>query len=214
MNKEQPNFTENKKLSSIIISAACDNKEEQNKLIMRKINEFAMKIGLSNPVLCSNLAIENIISIKMSSHNMIFLTEEGLVFKYGFKYVNNKKEVIYSNTPKMIKDIPLIKKISSCDANFSLLDYDGNIWTFGKYDIGLFLHGIKIDHSFLSNIEFPFIPTMVKRSDVKNVIDISEGGYRTFVKTQNGDIFYFFYNNPCCDVNKNYDILHKFDELF
>ena len=166
------------------------------------------------PVLCSNMPKHDIISIKMSSSNIIFLTNEGLVYKCGFESINDKGHTIYSRIPKLIENIPPIKKISSCYINFCLLDINGNLWTFSKYDICDLAYN-SINRILNSSIPLPFIPIMKKRCDVKDVIDMSKNGYQTFIKTQNGNIFYFYYDNPCstkCEENKKYDILYQLNE--
>ena len=148
--------------------------------------------NITKPFPCSNIP-DDVVSVKMSLYNIIFLTGGGEVYKCGLEYINDKGKGVYSRIPKLIKDIPLIKKISCCDVNFSLLDYEGNIWTFGKYsyeDISE-LDVYKIN----DDIKLPYEPVMIKRNDIKNVIDISKGGYFTFLKTRNGDIFYFDYDS-------------------
>ena len=166
------------------------------------------------PVLCSNMPKHDIISIKISSVNIIFLTNEGLVYKCGFESIDDKGNTIYSRIPKLIENIPPIKKISSCYINFCLLDINGNLWTFTKYD-NYNLAVNSVNRVLNSDISLPFIPTMEKRCDVKDVIDMSKNGYQTFIKTQNGNIFYFYYNNPCstkCEENKKYDSLYQLNE--
>ena len=167
----------------------------------------------SKPILCSNMPM-NVISIKISFSNMIFLTQEGLVYKTGFESLNKKGKSIFSEVPKLIENIPLIKKISSYSVNFSLLDDNGNIWTFSKYNI-YELSKSSSANKLHCDIKLPFIPPMIKRDDVKNIIDISEGGERTFIKTEFGDIFYFNYTNAVLDTqqkNRDYNILNKVDE--
>ena len=164
---------------------------------------------IDNPVLCRNMPT-NIISIKSSLDNIIFLSAEGFVYKCGFEYINENYKIIYSRIPKLIENIPLIKKISSCDVNFILLDYNGNIWTFSKYNIN--------DISDISpsinnnNIILPFIPNMIKRSDVRDVIDISKGGNCTYIKQNNGNIYYFYYENLIRDDSFCFSKLYILEE--
>ena len=144
-----------------------------------------------NPTKCCNIP-EDVISMKISSRNIIFLTLEGLVYKCGFEYMDENYKMIYSRIPKKIEDIPLIRKIASCDSNFSLLDFDGNLWTCDKYDMKSI--NFTMPSNIVDDLKLPFKPKMMVRTDIKGVIDISEGGTRTFVKTMNGDIFFFRYN--------------------
>ena len=162
---------------------------------------------LSKPVICSNIP-KNVVSMKISFYNIIFLTGDGLVYKCGFEYLNKGGKPIFSRVPKLIENIPLIKKISSCDINFILLDDNDNIWTFSKYNISKLIYA-KQSRGLNSDIKLPFIPSMIKRNDITNVIDISQGGIYTFVKTQNGDIFNFSYDSPFSIINRNGVVISK-----
>ena len=123
---------------------------------------------------------ENIVEFFCGLDQSLFLDSEGNVFFVGYRENDNGPLGEYLNQLSKIIDIPPIQKISCTDTSCYLIDFEGNLWTFGDNDRGQLGHGDKADIN---------IPTKV--NTLKDIQQISYGccGSHFFAKNSQNQIF-------------------------
>ena len=134
------------------------------------------------PSLIPNLPL-NIVQFVCGSYHSLFLDSEGNVFSVGFN-VNGSLGLGHNthnqNFLNKIPDIPPIKTISCMLGSCYLIDFEGNLWSFGYNDEGQ----LGLDNK----IESQFIPTQI--STLKDIQQISYGcGRQFFAKNSQNQIF-------------------------
>ena len=124
----------------------------------------------------------NIVQFICGGYHNLFLDSEGNVFSVGFNYSGQLGlgHNINQNVLKKIPNfIPPIKIISCVNSSCYLIDFEGNLWTFGCNDCGQLGHGDKID------INVPKISTL------KDIQQISYGscGCHFLAKNSQNQLF-------------------------
>ena len=135
------------------------------------------------PSLVLNLP-SNIVNFVCGSNQNLFLDSEGSVYSVGNNYCGTlglglgrtKKQDVLNK----IVNIPPIRTISCVNASCYLIDFEGNLWTFGNNDHRQLGHGDKKDKN---------VPKMIQT--LKNIRQISYGssGYHFFAKNSQNQIF-------------------------
>ena len=140
------------------------------------------------PSLIPNLP-SNIVQFVCGSWHSLFLDSEGNVFSVGSNHngqlglgiVHNTNQNKLNKIPKM----PPIKTISCVGPSCYLIDFEGNLWTFGLNNNGQLGHGDK------TRINIPKII-----DNLKDIQQISYGhcGFHFFAKNSQNQIFGTGYN--------------------
>ena len=122
-------------------------------------------------------AFSNIEQFVCGFHQSLFLDSEGIVHSVG----NNTKK----NVLTKIVNIPPIQTISCVSASCYLIDFEGNLWSFGLNDHGQLGHGNNTNKN---------TPKIV--NTLKNIRQISYGssGNHIFAKNSQNQIFAIGYN--------------------
>jgi alpha-tubulin suppressor-like RCC1 family protein len=168
---------------------------------------------------------DNIVQISCGQHHTLCLNKEGEVYGFG---LNINGELGYSisiltiDFPCIIPYIPKIIKVSAGYDSSLILDYLGNVWVFGKNNIGQLglenserrtlkpeeffskkgLESIK--NSLQQEIEFNLIipepdlimlPTIIPELVQAGIVDIKAGQYYSLCLDNRGQVWTFGYNN-------------------
>ena len=122
----------------------------------------------------------NIVQFVCGDCQSLFLDSEGNVFSVGYKEVNN--ELVNQNELNKISNIPPIKIISCVSASCYLIDFEGNLWTFGDNEYGQLGHGDDSTHNI-------YIPKQI--NTLKDIQQTSYGssGHHFFAKNSQNQIF-------------------------
>ena len=148
-------------------------------------------IGIRNiqkfPVQCESFP-NNVVDIKCGSNHSLLLTSNRDVYSCGYNDCgqlggnHHDKNSVCSLEFQKIKNISEITRIE-CGTNFSIcIDMCENMFVFG--------------HNYFGQLGLPLCSntsTPIKHS-LSNIIDISSGGFHTFVKTSLNEIYAFGYN--------------------
>ena len=135
------------------------------------------------PSLILNLP-PNIVQFFSGVYNSLFLDTEGNVFSVGWNYHGSLGLGLGTNTHQnvlsKIPNIPPIRTISCVYPSCYLIDFEGNVWSFGLNNEGQLGHGDKT-----IKIVPKIIPTL------KDIQQISHGscGYHFFAKNSQNQIF-------------------------
>ena len=137
------------------------------------------------PSLLLNLP-SNIVDFVCGSHQNLFLDSEGNVFSCGDNAYGslglgpNTNQNRKQNVLNKIVNIPPMQTISCVGSSCYLIDFEGNLWTFGKNNSGQLGHGDKI------NINTPKII-----NTFKDIQQISHGccGEHFLAKNSQNQIF-------------------------
>ena len=134
---------------------------------------------------------ENIVQFVCGSDHSLFLYSDGTVYYVGYKvhiyysqlangHNTNQKEL------KKITDIPPIKTISCVRSSCYLIDFEGNLWSFGYNSQGQLGHGDKINTN---------TPKII--NTLKDIQQISHGccGEHFLAKNSQNQIFVSGNNN-------------------
>ena len=134
---------------------------------------------------------ENIVQFVCGSDQSLFLDSDGNVYSVGYKAYNYYSQLAHGNKTnqnelKKITDIPPIKTISCVSSSCYLIDFEGNLWTFGKNNSGQLGHGDN------TNTNTPKII-----NTLKDIQQISYGscGEHFFAKNSQNQIFVTGNNN-------------------
>ena len=147
------------------------------------------QLGLGNrdnqntPILCSSLSNEDVIDIKCGSIHTLALTSNGDVLSCGnyiFGQLGREADTNKSSSFQKIEDFAKISRIECGNAHSLCIDIDNNLYVFG-YNI----------QGQLGLSDFALRHKPIKNPSLSNIIDISKGGYSTFVKTSNNEIYAF-----------------------
>lgn len=134
----------------------------------------------------------NIIQISAGDYLSLFLDIDGNVFYVGtteFSLLGfPSDEKFFKNVIEKIPNIPQIQKISCGKRSNYLLDYNGDIWSFGENIAGQLGHG---------DTENKTIPTKI--SFINDIQQIASGcsSSHCFVKNSQNEIFAFGSNTYC-----------------
>ena len=131
-----------------------------------------------SPVECNSIG--EIVDIKCGKFHTILLNSEGEVFKCGIINTGEDEETTFQK----VEGLPFIIRIECGESSCMFIDKEYNLYVFGRNDYGQLGLGNTI------NMNFP-----IKHPTLSNVIDVSKGGYHTFVKTISNEIFAFGYNS-------------------
>ena len=123
----------------------------------------------------------NIVQFVCGDYQSLFLDSEGNVYSVGHNYYgqlglgHNTNQNELNNIP----NIPPIKIISCAKSSCYLIDYEGNLWSFG-YDTG------QLGHGNATHINTPKVI-----NTLKNIQQISNGScaYHFFAKNSQNQIF-------------------------
>ena len=182
------------------ISAGCDHSLFQNnegEIFACGYNEDgACGLGHFNhyqitPSIIPNMP-PNIVHFVCGYHQNLFLDSKGKVFAVGSNVYGHyfRRFCLGHNTNlnvlKKIRNIPSIQTISCVGENSYLIDFEGNLWTFGKNVAGQLGHG---DYKNKNT------PKVIKT--LKDIQQISYGscGYHFFAKNSQNQIFATGFNN-------------------
>ena len=143
------------------------------------------------PSLIPNLP-SNIVQFVCGFFNSLFLDLEGNVFSVGHYFHNIHGSLGLGcvnrslNVLNKIPNIPPIKTISCVGSSCYLIDFEGNLWSFGKNTFGQLGHG-ENDHIT--------VPKVI--NTLKNIQQISYGscGDHFFAKNSQNQIFATGNNN-------------------
>ena len=173
------------------ISAGCDHSLFQNNkgeifscgCNCRGECGFNVNDPQIKPILMPNLP-SNIVQFECGFSQSLFLDSEGKVFPVG--YNNTLGHNTNQNELDNIPDIPPIHTISCVYASCYLIDFEGNLWSFGSNDFGQLGHGDK------TKIK---VPKLI--STLKDIQQISYGstGNHFFAKNSQNQIFATGYND-------------------
>ena len=129
------------------------------------------------------IAVQDIIQISCGYYNSLFLNRDGDVFgagsnRYGTRGLGDMADPLDSIT--RIPKIPPMQEIS-CTGHFCyLLDFDGNVWSFGRNVIGQLGHGDTNTRN---------VPTKIKSTkNIKHITSNSCGNH-FFLKDNENKIF-------------------------
>ena len=139
---------------------------------------------------------KNIVQFVCGHHHNLFLDSKGNVFSVGNneegqlglghntnQNVGGKDAALHEKTNQLSKivNIPPIQKISCAYSSSYLIDFEGNLWTFGRNNSGELGHGDEEERN---------IPTKVKT--LKDIQQISYGccGSHFFAKNSQNQIFF------------------------
>ena len=137
------------------VSAGCHNSLFQNNKgeIFSCGNNHLGQCGLGhfrNPQITPNLILNlpsNIVHFVCGYHHSLFLDSEGNVFSVGHNKFGQLGHNINQNADQnelnKIPNIPPIKIISCAGSSSYLVDFEGNLWSFGFNDYGQLGHGDK-----------------------------------------------------------------------
>ena len=127
----------------------------------------------------------NIVHFVCGSVQSLFLDTEGNVFSVGDNHfgelgLGHNMEQLYQNELNKIPNIPPIKIISCVGLSCFLIDFEGNLWSFGNNDNG------QLDHGATTIIDAPKIV-----NTIKNIQQISYGscGFHFLAKNSQNQIF-------------------------
>ena len=144
-------------------------------------DEVSHNEPLITPSLIPN-APSNIVHFFCGYNQSLFLDSEGNVFSvyhycFGEQGPDHDRN---QNLLKKIPNIPLIKVISCVSVSFYLIDFEGNLWSFGHNDDGQLGHGDYTDKE---------TPEIIKT--LKDIQQISYGscGSHFFAKNSRKQIF-------------------------
>jgi len=148
------------------------------------------QLGLGNyniqntPILCSSLSNEDIVDIKCASWYTLVLTSNQHVLSCGNNgcgQIGRKLDNGYSSPSfQKIEELSEIIRIE-CGGDHSMcIDINNDLYVFGN---NMFT---QLGLGDRNSIYIPF-----KHPSLSNIIDISKGGYYTFVKTSNNEIYAF-----------------------
>ena len=128
-------------------------------------------------------APSNIVKFFCGSLQSLFLDSEGNAFYVGYfgNLGRNNQSVLYK-----IPNIPPIKTISCVGESCYLIDFEGNLWTFGFNDEG------QLGHGDTTRINAPKIVNTLK--DIQQ-ISYGSSGHHFFVKNSQNQIFVCGNNN-------------------
>ena len=139
----------------------------------------------------------NIIQFFCRAHHSLFLDSEGNAFSVGKNFgelgLGNKRN---KNVLSKIPNIPPIQTISCVSASCYLIDFEGNLWTFGNNAYGQLGHGDTTNVFGLNNYgqlghddKGVNTPKIIKT--LKDIQQISFGscGYHFFAKNSQNQIF-------------------------
>ena len=130
-------------------------------------------------------APSNIVQFVCGSDFSLFLDSDGNVYSVGYNHSgqlglghNTRKHSVLKKVP----NIPSIKIISCGSASSYLIDFEGNLWSFGLNDYGQLGQG---DNTNINT------PTIIKTLENKNIQQISHGfcGRHFFAKNSQNQIF-------------------------
>ena len=126
----------------------------------------------------------DIISIKCGNFHSLLLTSKGYVYSFGDNNCGqlglNDKNIELVDVPTLISDIPEMQRIECGYYHSMCIDVNGYLCIFGQNYCGQLGLGDRV------NRYKPILhPTL------SNVIDLSSGGYHTFIKTQDNKIYGF-----------------------
>ena len=141
---------------------------------------------------------KNIIQFCCGLEHTLFLNSEGDVFGAGNNHYGSVGVGKKQRTHKVliqIPDIPKIETISCTGRSSFLIDFDGNVWSFGYNSHGQLGHGDTIDRA---------VPTEI--SSIKNIKYISSGSHGEHVLAKDSDNKIFIMGENSCFqlVNKGY----------
>ena len=135
------------------------------------------------PTRCTNYP-DNIISIKCGVGHTLLLTLEGNIYSFGDNEHGelglNDNNIMETNTPTLIRNIPEIRRIECGDYHSICIDVNNDLWLFGGNSYGQLGVG---------NTKHKYTP--IKHPTLSNIMDISSRGYSTFIKTLDQKIFAF-----------------------
>ena len=125
----------------------------------------------------------NIIQFCCGSEHCLFLDVEGNVFAVGYNMYGNLglgTNVVAQNILNKIINIPPIKAISCNTVNSYLLDFEGNVWSFGGNQLGTLGHG---------DTTLRDIPTKI--TSISDIVQICTGpcSYHVLAKDSQNKIF-------------------------
>ena len=119
------------------------------------------------PTLIPNLPSNIVHFVSGYIHNL-FLDEEGNVYSCGYNHYGSlgigHDSKMHNNVLNKLQDIPPIKKISIVNYSSFLVDFDGNLWSFGKGGDGQLAHTDKSVRAMSLNV-----PTKVEGLKVQQV---------------------------------------------
>ena len=141
------------------------------------------------PNLIPNLP-SNIFHFVCGSSHSLFLDTEGNVYSVGFNYfgqlgLGHNGHGTNHNELNKIPNIPLIKAISCVGTSSYLIDFEGNLWTFGNNENG------QLGHGDTTNVNTPKIITTLK--DIQQ-ISYGRSGEHFLAKNSQNQIFVTGYN--------------------
>ena len=151
--------------------------------------EFA-RTNIIEPRICKSLSEDGItkdlISIDLNNEKAsVLLTSKGEVFLYGLSLVPRALHIKDNRlSPLKIKNIPKIIRISCGKQHCMFIDEDLNLWTCGSNSYYQCSNTRKNETIYNEAYNY-------NSKAIKNITDISSGGYTTFVKTSNNKIYAF-----------------------
>ena len=132
-------------------------------------------------MLCSSLLNEDVINIKCGSNHTLVLKSNGDVLSCGHSMRENIDSINYSSFTR-IEELSEIIRIECGSVHSMFIDINNDFYVFGSNRYGQLGLGTHIN-----NTKEPVIHPL---STLK-VIDISSGGFHSFVKTSNNEIYAF-----------------------
>ena len=157
------------------------NEEDQLGIGNKKITDNIYYCSI--PIKCEDWP-NDIIDIKCGLHHTLVLTSSQDVYSCGSnEYGQLGQSSTFSHTLLKVGDISGIIIKIQCGYNHSMcIDINNDLYIFGENVFGQL--GLK-------NTDTDGIYEPMKHPSLSNIIDISSGGWSTFVKTSNNEIYAF-----------------------
>ena len=149
-------------------------------------------LGLGNrdnqntPILCSSVSNEDVVDIKCGSIHTLILTSNGDLLSCGdnkFGQLGRETDDDYSSSFQKIEELPEITRFECGNIYSICIDANKDLYIFGNNKFGQL--GLGDDQERKKPVKHP---------SLSNVIDVSHGGYHTFVKTSENEIYAFGLN--------------------